>query len=50
MTFADKCELLARRRGPKVAPAPADNKLRASLVPPRRWDNRRHPDVPKAKP
>jgi hypothetical protein len=50
MTFADKCELLKRRRGRKAAPANGDNKLRVSLMHRRRWDNRRHPDVPKAKP
>lgn len=33
MTFADKCKLLGRRRGPNVASATGDHKLRAALLP-----------------
>jgi hypothetical protein len=33
MGFADKCKLLAKRRGRHVAPAAGDNKLRAALLP-----------------
>lgn len=36
MTFADKCKLLGKRRGPNTASATADNKLRAALLPKRR--------------
>ncbi len=33
MTFADKCKLLAKRRGRRVVPAAPDIKLRAALLP-----------------
>jgi hypothetical protein len=33
MTFADKCKLLAKRRGRNAAPAKRDHKLRAALLP-----------------
>ncbi|MET3522013.1 hypothetical protein ABID25_003859 [Mesorhizobium abyssinicae] len=33
MTFADKCKLLANRRGRDAAPAAGDNKLRVALLP-----------------
>lgn len=36
MSFADKCKLLGKRRGQRVAKAAADNKLRAALLPARR--------------
>lgn len=32
MTFADKCKLLAKRRGRDAAPAAGDNKLRVALL------------------
>ena len=33
MTFADKCKLLAKRRGRGTAPAAGENKLRVALLP-----------------
>jgi hypothetical protein len=33
MTFADKCKLLTKRRGRRVAPGATDIKLRAALLP-----------------